>query len=158
MGTRYVHDSRLEAGTRDRGALRIGALRFLYKKTLRRRNIDIDDLPLVRAPKRLPVILSQEEVARLIEAAPNLHYRTLPILLYATGLRRAEAARLKINDIDTSLMLIHVHQGKGSRDRELPLTEKLLEALREYWRECKYKPRVYRFPSRGTDILRLWKA
>jgi site-specific recombinase XerD len=54
----------------------MGALRFLYKKTLRRRDIDIDDLPLVRAPRKLPVVLSQEEVVRLIEAAPNLHYRT----------------------------------------------------------------------------------
>ena len=129
-------------------ALRMGALRFLYKKTLRRRDIDIDDLPLVKTPKKLPVVLSQEEVARLIEAAPNLRYRTLLMLLYATGLRRAEAVRLKISDIDTALMLIHVHQGKGSRDRDLPLTPKLLEALREYWRACTIKPKVYLFPGR----------
>jgi integrase/recombinase XerD len=133
-------------------ALRMGALRFLYKKTLRRRDIDIDDLPLVKAPKKLPVVLSQEEVARLIEAAPNLRYRTLLMLLYATGLRRAEAVRLKISDIDTALMLIHVHQGKGSRDRDLPLTPKLLEALRQHWRACKVKPRVYLFPSRVGPI------
>jgi len=142
-----IRDKKLALGT---VALRMGALRFLYKKTLRRR--DIDDLPLVRAPKKLPVVLSQEEVVQLIEAAPNLHYRTLLILLYATGLRRAEAVRLKISDIDTSLMLIHVHQGKGSRDRDLPLTLKLLEALREYWRACKLKPRVYLFPSRFQPI------
>ena len=127
-------------------------MRFLYKKTLRRRDIDIDDLPLVKAPKKLPVVLSQEEVARLIEAAPNLRYRTLLMLLYATGLRRAEAVRLKISDIDTALMLIHVHQGKGSRDRDLPLTPKLLEALRQHWRACKVKPRVYLFPSRVGPI------
>jgi integrase/recombinase XerD len=133
-------------------ALRMGALRFLYKKTLRRRDIDIDDLPLVKTPKKLPVVLSQEEVARLIEAAPNLRYRTLLMLLYATGLRRAEAVRLKISDIDTALMLIHVHQGKGSRDRDLPLTPKLLEALRQHWRACKVKPRVYLFPSRVGPI------
>jgi site-specific recombinase XerD len=144
-----IRDKKLALGT---VALRMGALRFLYKKTLRRRDIDIDDLPLVREPKKLPVVLSQEEVVRLIEAAPNLHYRTLLMLLYATGLRRAEAVRLKISDIDTSLMLIHVHQGKGSRDRDLPLTRKLLEALRKYWQSCKRKPHVYLFPSRFPPI------
>lgn len=140
-----MREKKLALGT---VALRMGALRFLYKKTLRRRDIDIDDLPLVKAPKKLPVVLSPEEVARLIEGAPNLCYRTILMLLYATGLRRAEAARL----VDSALMLIHVHQGKGSRDRDLPLTPKLLEALRDYWRNCKYKPRVYLFPSRVQPI------
>jgi site-specific recombinase XerD len=144
-----MREKKLALGT---VALRMGALRFLYKKTLRRRDIDIDDLPLVKAPKKLPVVLSPEEVTRLIEGAPNLCYRTILMLLYATGLRRAEAARLKISDVDSALMLIHVHQGKGSRDRDLPLTPKLLEALRDYWRGCKYKPRVYLFPSRVQPI------
>ena len=109
-------------------ALRMGALRFLYKGVLKRRDLDFENLPLLRTPKRLPVVLSPEEVARLIEAAPNVLYRTLLMLLYATGLRRTEASTLKISDIDSSLMLIHVHQGKGARDRELPLTQKLLDA------------------------------
>ena len=87
-------------------ALRIGALRFLYKKTLKRRDLDFDDLPLLKTPKKLPVVLSPDEVTRLIEAAPNLLYRTLLMLLYATGLRRAEAANLKVSDIDSSRMLI----------------------------------------------------
>ena len=129
-------------------ALRMGALRFLYKKTLKRRDLDSDDLPLLQTPQKLPVVLSPEEVTRLIEAAPNLLYRTLLLLLYATGLRRAEAAHLKVSDIDSSLMLIHVHQGKGSSDRELPLTQKVLDALRQYWRAAKIKPRVYLFPTR----------
>jgi len=140
-----IQDKKLALGT---VALRMGALRFLYKKTLRRRDIDPDDLPLVRAPKKLPVVLSQEEVVRLIEGALNLRHRTLLMLLYATGLRRAEAVRLKISDIDTALMPIHVHQGKGWRDRDLPLTPK----LREYWRWCKNKPRTYLFPSRVEPI------
>jgi integrase len=128
-----MREKKLALGT---VALRMGALRFLYKKTLRRRDIDIEDLPLVRAPQKLPVVLSPEEVIRLIEGAANLWHRTILMLLYATGLRRAEAAHLKVSDIDSALMLIHVHQGKGSRDRDLPLTAKLLEALREYWRAC----------------------
>jgi len=134
-------------------ALRMGALRFLYKKTLKRRDLIFDDLPLLRTPKKLPVVLSPEEVTRLIEAAPNLLYRTLLLLLYATGLRRAEAAHLKVSDIDSSLMLIHVHQGKGSRDREVPMTQKVLAALREYWRTAKLKPRVYLFPTRKEPTV-----
>jgi len=132
-------------------ALRMGALRFLYKRVLKRRDLDFENLPLLRTPKKLPVILSPEEVAHLIEAAPNLLYRTLLMLLYATGLRRTEAATLKLSDIDSALMLIHVHQGKGARDRELPLTQRLLDALRQYWRVCKIKPRVYLFPSHWEE-------
>lgn len=132
-------------------ALRMGALRFLYKRVLKRRDLDFENLPLLKTPKKLPVVLSPEEVNRLIEAAPNLLYRTMLILLYATGLRRTEASRLKLSDIDSSLMLIHVRQGKGARDRELPLTQKLLDTLRHYWRCCKIKPRVYLFPSHWED-------
>ncbi len=139
-----LEDKQLALGTI---ALRMGALRFLYKRVLKRRDLDFENLPLLRTPKKLPVVLSPEEVARLIEAAPNLLYRTLLMLLYATGLRRTEAAKLKVSDIDSSLMLIHVHLGKGARDRELPLTQKLLDALRAYWRASKIKPRVYLFPS-----------
>ena len=140
-----LQDKKLALGTI---ALRIGALRFLYKKTLKRRDLDLYDLPLLKTPKKLPVVLSPEEVTQLIEAAPNLLYRTMLVLLYATGLRRSELAHLKVSDIDSSLMLIHVQQGKGSRDRELPLTQKVLDALREYWRAAKIKPRVYLFPTR----------
>jgi len=76
------------------------------------------------------LVLSQEEVKRLIEAAPNLQYRTLLMLLYGTDLRRAEASLLKVSDIDSERRVIHVRQGKGCRDRDVPLTAKLLEALR----------------------------
>jgi integrase/recombinase XerD len=69
------------------------------------------------------------------------------MLLYSAGLRRTEASQLRIADIDSKRMIIHVHEGKGSRDREVPLTPKLLEALREYWRACRVNPRLYLFPS-----------
>jgi len=144
-----IREKKLASGT---VALRMGALRFLYKKVLRRRDLDLEDLPLVRAPRKLPVVLSPEEITRLIEGALNLWHRTILMLLYATGLRRSEAAHLQISDIDSARMLIHVHQGKGSRDRDLPLTPKLLEALRAYWRACKHKPRTYLFPSRVEPI------
>lgn len=140
-----LRDQKLATGT---VANRLAALRFFFKKTLKRHDPEFDDLGVAKRPKKLPVVLSPEEVTQLIEAAPNLRHRTILLLLYATGLRRTEASRLKIADIDSQRMVIHVHQGKGSRDREVPLTPKLLEALREYWRSCKVKPRVYLFPTR----------
>ena len=91
-------------------------------------------------------MLSQDEVTRLIEAAPNRMHRMLLMVLYATGMRRTEASRLKVSDIDSPRMVIHIRRGKGLRDRDVPLTPKLLEALREYWRWK--KPRVYLFPSK----------
>jgi integrase len=82
----------------------------------------------------MPTVLSQEEVARLIASAQNLMHRTMLMMLYATGLRRAELCHLKVSDIDSKRMIIHVRQGKGGRDRDVMLTPKLLDTLREYWR------------------------
>jgi integrase len=98
-----------------------------------------------KTPRKLPVVLSPEEVTRLIEAAANLMHRTLLMVLYATGMRRTEASLLKVSDIDSQRRVIHVRQGKGSRDRDVPLTPKLLQALRQYWRWK--RPKVYLFPS-----------
>ena len=124
---------------------RMSALRFLYKKTLKRRDIAYDDLIFPKTPQKLPVVLSPEEVARLIEAAPSPLHRTILMVLYGTGIRRTEASLLKVSDIDSERMVIHVHQGKGSRDRDVPMTPKLLDILREYWRWK--RPKVYLFPS-----------
>jgi site-specific recombinase XerD len=124
---------------------RMSALRFLYKKTLKRRDIAYDDLVFPKVPRKLPVVLSPDEITSIIEAAPNLMHRTILMLLYATGIRRAEAALLKVSDVDSERMVIHIQLGKGSRDRDVPMTPKLLEALRQYWR-WKH-PKVYLFPS-----------
>lgn len=140
-----LRDQKLATGTVQN---RMTALRFFFKKVLKRHDPEFDDMGLTRRPKKLPVVLSPEEVEKLIESAPNIRYRMILLLLYSTGLRRTEASQLKIADIDSKRMVIHVHEGKNSRDRELPLTPKLLEALREYWRACKVKPRVYLFPTR----------
>jgi len=93
----------------------------------------------------LPVVLSPEEVPRMIEAAPSLLHRTILMVLYATDIRRTEASLLKVSDIDSERMVIHIQQGKGSRDRDVPMTPKLLAALREYFRWK--RPKVYLFPS-----------
>jgi integrase/recombinase XerD len=124
---------------------RISALRFLYRKVLKRGDLTFDDLTFPKTPKKLPVVLSHEEVTQLIEAAPNLLYRTMLMILYGTGLRRAEVVRLKVDDIDSQRMVIRVRQGKGARDRDVPMSPKLLEVLRDYWR--KNKPKDYLFPS-----------
>lgn len=141
-----LHEKKLALGTVENC---ISALRFLYKKTLKRRDLAFDDLPFPKQPHQLPTVLSQEEVTRLIEAARNRMHRTLLMLLYATGMRRTEASLLKVSDIDSQRMVIHIHRGKGLRDRDVPLTPKLLEALRDYWRWK--KPRIYLFPSKMGD-------
>jgi integrase/recombinase XerD len=148
---RYLlQEKKLEPSTVE---MRISALRFLYKRTLKRRDLAFDDLIFPKVPHKLPTVLSQEEVVRLIDSAPNRLYRILLVLLYATGARRAEAARIKVEDIDSQRMVIHIRQGKGARDRDVPLSPKLLEELRSWWRWK--KPRGYLFPSttgqRGTD-------
>ena len=130
---------------------RTAALRFLFVKTLRRPYLP-DHIPFPKRQRRLPTILDQQEVARLIDSASNLMHRTMLMMLYATGLRRAEMCHLKVSDIDSQRMVIHVRQGKGGRDRDVLLTPKLLETLREYWRWM--KPRTYLFP--GT--VKGWRA
>jgi integrase/recombinase XerD len=138
-----LHERNFALGTVENN---ISALRFLYKKTLKRRDLAFDDLPFPKQPRTLPTVLSQDEVTRLIEAAPNRMHRMLLMVLYATGMRRTEASLLKVSDLDSQRMVIHIRRGKGQRDRDVPLTPKLLEALREYWRWK--RPRVYLFPSK----------
>ena len=147
---RYLlQEKKLEPSTVE---MRISALRFLYKRTLKRSDLAVDDLIFPKVPHKLPTVLSQEEVARLIDAAPNRLYRMILVLLYATGARRTEAAQIKVEDIDSQRMVIHIRQGKGARDRDVPLSPKLLEELRSWWRWK--KPHSYLFPStagqRGT--------
>ena len=123
----------------------MSALRFFFKKMLKRRDMHFDDLPFPKTPRKLPTVLSPEEVGRMIEGTTNLMHRTLLMVLYGTGVRRTELSLLKVADIDSQRMVIHIRQGKGSRDRDVPLSPKLLEALRGYW--LWKKPRFYLFPS-----------
>jgi len=122
----------------------IAALRFFFLRVLKRRNMK-EDLPYPKRRKRLPVVLSPEEVQRLIGGAKNLYHRTLLLTLYGAGLRRSEVAHLKVRDIDSQRMLLRVDQGKGGRDREVPLSPTLLAALREYYRWM--RPQTYLFPG-----------
>jgi integrase/recombinase XerD len=124
----------------------VAGLRFFFVRTLKRHEFR-DFIPYPNEPERLPTILSLDEVARLINASGNLFRRALLMTVYGTGMRRSEVVHLKVSDIDSKRMIIRVTQGKGAKDRDLPLTPELLETLRAYWRWR--KPKEYLFPSRG---------
>ena len=143
---------------------RLGALRFFYIKVLKK-NWSVAETPYPRKVIRLPEILSPEEVARLIDAAELPFYRILLMTLYGTGARRTEAAHLKVGDIDSRRMVVHIHGGKGNRDRDVMLSQTLLDALRGYWRGLRRKPTEWLFPgnrwhtgSRPITTKVLWDA
>ena len=129
----------------------IAALRFFFLRVLKRRDMK-EDLPYPKRRRRLPVVLSPEEVQRLIAGAKNLYHRTMLLTLYGAGLRRSEVAHLKVRDIDSQRMVLRVEQGKGGRDREVPLSPTLLAALREYYRWM--RPQTYLFPGTRRRLAR----
>lgn len=114
--------------------------------TLRKPDV-VADLPFVREPRRLPLVLSPEEVARLLDAAPGLKYRAALSLAYGAGLHASEVVSLKVADIDSDRMIIRIEQGKGSKDRYVMLSPHLLGLLREWWREA--RPQGWLFPGQN---------
>lgn len=125
---------------------RVGALRFFYIKTLKQ-TWSIEETPYPKKAIHLPVILSQDEVARLIAAADTPFHHTILMTLYATGVRRSELTHLKIADIDSQRMVIHVQGGKGRKDRDLMLSPNLLEEFRQHYRRLTRKPATWLFPG-----------
>jgi site-specific recombinase XerD len=126
----------------------MAALRFFYTKVLRREFVAAE-IPYMREPQQLPVILSQAEVGQLFQAARHRKSQALLMTIYAAGLRISEVARLRVSDIDSARMTITVRQGKGQKDRVVMLSPVLLEALRQYWRLK--KPREWLFPGYPSD-------
>jgi integrase/recombinase XerD len=102
-------------------------------------------------PFRLPEVLSREEVERLIQGARSPLHRLWLLTLYGTGMRREELIRLKVDDVDSSRMVIHIRQGKRRRDRDVMLSPRLLEEMRAYWRQVQPKPKTYLFPSKDPN-------
>jgi integrase/recombinase XerD len=127
-------------------AHRLAALRFFYIKTLKKA-WSVAETPYPKKSHRLPAILSQEEVARLIDAADTPFHRTVLITLYATGLRCAELTQLKASDVDSKRMVIHIQGGKGRKDRDVMLSPKLLHELRQHWRRLRRKTSDWLFPG-----------
>jgi integrase/recombinase XerD len=143
---------------------RLAALRFFYIKTLRR-TWSIAETPYPKKARRLPTILSQDEVAQLIDAACPLFHRTLLMTLYATGARNAEVTHLKFSDIDSKRMVIHIQDGKEHKDRDVMLSPMLLEELRAHWRRLRRKTSQWLFPGnhrhsgdQPIDTKTVWHA
>jgi integrase/recombinase XerD len=124
--------------------LHVCAIRFFFVKTLKRRYLP-EDTPYPKVPRRLPQILSVDDVTRLINAAHSLSHRTMLMVLYSTGMRNAELRHLQVADIDSRRMLIHIQQGKGGRDRYVPLSPTLLATRRAYYRWM--QPKTWLFPG-----------
>lgn len=135
----------------------VSALRFLYNVTLKRRDLS-RALVITRIVPRLPEVLSVEEAARLLQAAPGMKYKAALGVAYGAGLRVSEVAHLKVDDIDSKRMLIRVEQGKGGKDRNAMLSPQLLELLRMWWREGRKRgvliPHGWLFPGQTvTDPI-----
>src|SRR5205807_3872437 len=123
----------------------VAALRFFFRVTLKRSDI-IEHTTFLHEPRKLPVVLSPEEVARLLDAAPGLKYKAALSVAYGAGLRAAEVISLKVSDIDSKRMVIRVEQGKGRKDRYVMLSPHLLDLLRAWWKAG--QPRGWLFPGR----------
>ena len=123
----------------------VSTLRFFFRVTLRRHDI-VEHTHFVHEPRKLPVVLSPEEVARLLDAAPGLKYKAALSVAYGAGLRAAEVISLKVSDIDSTRMIIRVEQGKGGKDRNVMLSPHLLNLLRTWWKAA--RPRGWLFPGR----------
>lgn len=120
----------------------VNALKFYFEQVEGRAK-EFYDLPRPQRPQKLPAILAEEEIVSLIQKTANLKHRALLMASYAAGLRVSELVSLKIADIDSKRMMIHIHGGKGKKDRMVPLSKRLLETLREYFKH--YKPKEYLF-------------
>jgi integrase/recombinase XerD len=123
----------------------VSALRFFYTVTLKRTWVVEDDIPTGRQAKKLPVVLSKDEVAHFLGAVDNLKHRVILTVCYATGLRISEAVHLTPAAIDSRRMVIRVEQGKGRKDRYVMLPPRLLDILRDYWKRT--HPGAWLFPG-----------
>jgi integrase/recombinase XerD len=139
----HLADSGADTPTRNHAT---SALRFFFRITLKQAAI-IEHTQFIHAPRKLPVVLSPEEVARLLNAAPGLKYKAALSVAYGAGLRASEVISLKVCDIDSKRMIIRVEQGKGHKDRNVMLSPHLLALLRAWWRAA--RPQGWLFPGRN---------
>jgi len=167
LGPRHIREYQVELFQKRKlspgsVAVRLAALRFFYIKTLKK-SWSIADTPYPRKAHRLPTILSREEVAQLLQAAHTPSERILLMTLYATGARNSELTHLKVSDIDSQRMVVHIRAGKGRKDRDVMLSAKLLTALRAHWRCYHRRSSSWLFPSnyrqdRPIDTKTVWYA
>jgi len=135
------------------------ALRFLYRTTLRKDWV-IDHIPFAKPEKKLPIVLSPQEVKCLLDAVSNPKHHAALSVAYSGGLRVSEVAGLRVENIDSKRMVIHVQAGKGKKDRFVPLSPKLLAELRAYWRIARPQPFLFpgADPSRPIARESIWRA
>jgi site-specific recombinase XerD len=126
----------------------LSAIRFLYRTTLGKDWV-IEGIRYTRSEKKLPVVLSMDEVDRFFDALHSLKHRAILMTAYAAGLRVSEVIALRVTDVDSQRMVIRVDQGKGRKDRYVPLANRLLVVLREYWKAA--RPENFLFPGRGKS-------
>lgn len=128
----------------------VSALRFFYRVTLQKDWPLTDAIPMPKMPRKLPVVLSPEEVLRFLDAVKTPKHRAILTTCYAAGLRISEACRLKISDVDSQRMVLRIEQGKGQRDRYVMLSPRLLAILRAWWHQR--RPRHWLFPGEAPDV------
>ena len=167
LGPRHIREYQVELFQKQKlspgsVAVRLAALRFFYIKTLKK-SWSVAETPYPKKAYRLPTILSREEVAQLLHAPRTPSERILLMTLYATGARNSELTHLKVSDIDSQRMVVHIHGGKGRKDRDVMLSPKLLTALRTHWRYYHRKSSTWLFPSnyhkdRPIDTKTVWYA
>jgi site-specific recombinase XerD len=124
----------------------VAGLRFFFNVTLNRPDL-IQPLATIREPRKVPLVLSPEEVVRFLEAAPGIKYKAAFSVAYGAGLRVSEVATLKVSDIDSKRMMLRVEQGKGRKDRYAMLSPQLLELLRDWYRVA--RPQGWLFPGQN---------
>jgi site-specific recombinase XerD len=127
------------------------AIRFYYFKVLER-DWKSSLIPRYKAEKSIPVILSKDEILRMVRATKNLKHKAMVLTLYSTGIRMRELLTLKPEDIDSQRMVINIRAGKGKKDRQAILSPHLLKLLREYWVKCPDNKSVYLFPASAKKI------
>ena len=139
----------------------VNAIKLFYGQ-IEGHKLKVDKLERVKLARKLPIVLSLEEVKALFESYDNLKHKTMMVLIYACGLRRSELLNLKLTDIDRSCMLLYVRLGKGNKDRQVVLPESVLQRLDEYWKE--YKTKTWLFEGQyggqysGQSLQKVMKA
>jgi len=145
----FIHLIRQRRVSRSTLIIYRAAIRFFYETTLRR-PLPVFDLIRPENRRKLPVVLSRQEVKRLLHGIRDHRDRVCLTMIYSCGLRLREGTRLQVRDIDSQRMMVHVRNGKGGKDRYVPLPQRSLELLRDYWRH--ERPRLWLFPeARGAD-------
>jgi integrase/recombinase XerD len=128
----------------------VSALRFLYKVTLKKDWPVEEMIPSPKMPRKLPIVLSPEEVLRFLDAVKTPKHRAILTTCYAAGLRISEACRLTVSDVDSQRMVLRIAQGKGLRDRYVMLSPRLLAILRAWWKQR--RPRHWLFPGENPNV------